>query len=409
VENKENIDQLFRDGLLEPDIPFNEQDWEKMSRKLDIQAKKKLFPVWLIWGSAVAAMLIISLFWMFLKPSITDQNHAKTQIARQQKPAGGRNTQNQEVQPNAQKQQSGDHKSINRSPNANRIIEGQPIYARKQAIQDTSNLQQLDMLNTEQIVLQPQSLATANLSVPFDTTINTAIARSTQPSDTYVAVVKDVQKKMKTAGRQNSGLVLSAMVAPDISYAKSSISSKVSSNAGLLATYAFTPKLSFTTGAIYSNKYYNSNVDGVNGYNTSGASYQINAACNVLDIPLNVNYKIVDKKAYSVSVNTGLSSYLMLKEKYDYIYPQAGSDANIVSIQVRNQNQHILGVANVAINVERKISSNLSIGVQPFMKLPLTGIGLGDARLKSSGMSFSLNMSLFPAKKPSRFASLNHY
>jgi hypothetical protein len=408
VKDKEDIDQLFKDGLLEPDLPFNEQDWEKMSHKLDVQARRRHTPIWLLWGSAVAAILLIFLFWMFLKPAGTKQTPVQNQIAKKEQPQSGKNTQRLDVPANVQEQKVGSKDLFPTNQNAQNRVNRRTLNAGNELITDTSAFQNLNLVDAGQTAINLQPGMEVQ-PIPFDASINTAIPRTKQSADNYASVVKDVKKKMKANSGKKTSLVLSAMLAPDISYAKSSIASKVSSNAGLLATLGFTPKLSVTTGAIYSNKFYNSNVDGVNAYNASGAVYQVNASCNVLDIPLNVNYKLVDKKVISVSLNTGLSSYLMLKEKYDYIYPQAGASPSIVSYQVRNQNKHILGVANVAISVERKISSNLSIGVQPFMKLPLTGIGVGDANLKSSGLSFSLNMSLGPSKKPGKYAGLRHY
>jgi hypothetical protein len=408
VENKKNIDELFKDGLLEPDIPFNEQDWEKMSRKLDIQSSRRRMPVWLMWGSAAAAILIISLFWIFFQAGVTGKKQPQSQIAKQKQSGAGKNTPDQDVKAKVETDNANNKQSKAGTQNNKKTFEA-PAYAQNAAKGDTVIQQPLEAISTGQIALNAQPSAATAVQIPLDTTIITTLPMTTAPNDSYAAVVKDVKKKMKTDSRRKPGLTLSAMIAPDISYAESSLASKVSSNAGLLATYGFSPKLSLTTGAIYSNKFYNSNVSGVNPYNASGAEYQVNASCNVLDIPLNVNYKFVDKKNYAVSVNTGLSSYLMLKEKYNYIYPQAGSAANVISYQVSNQNKHIMGVANVAISVERKITPNLSIGVQPFMKLPLTGIGVGDANLRSSGVSFSVNMGLFPAKKPGKFAGLRHY
>jgi hypothetical protein len=157
-----------------------------------------------------------------------------------------------------------------------------------------------------------------------------------------------------------------------------------------------------TTGALYANKYYNSRGDGAGNYGANNHSLQINALCNVIDIPVNLNYKILTKKAFSVSLNTGLSSYIMLKEKYDYVYSESGYTESTVSMEIRNQNKHMFGVANVALSFDRRISPQLSLGVQPFMKVPLTGIGYGKADLKSTGVSFSLNMGLFPVKKPAK-------
>lgn len=418
MENKENIDQLFKNGLLEPDIPFDESNWEKMSHKLDLQAGKRRMPVWLLWGAAAAAALVIAMFWIFLKPDATIPELPSNQVVKQQqpqqqskqeKPASGRPNQSQNQRLNARNENKRGKKPINPFGTDEKTEEPEPVYAGNQVITDTAVAKGLNLAKANQIVLNQKPAANQPKLIPFDATINTKIPKTKQPVENYATIEKTVKKKMKTGTEQGSSVTLSAMLAPDISYAKSSTPAKVSSNAGLLATYGLSRKLSVTSGAIYSNKYYNSNVDGVNAYNSSGAQYQVKASCNVLDIPLNVNYKVMDNNLFSISVNSGLSSYLMLKEKYDYIYPQAGSTPNIVTYQVKNQNKHILGVANVAITVERKLSPNITIGIQPFMKLPLTGIGAGDASLKSSGLSFSLNMGLFPSKKPGKLAGLRHY
>lgn len=52
MENENDIDQLFRRGLEEPEIPFNELDWEKMERKLDAQKPKRLIPVWMMYTAS---------------------------------------------------------------------------------------------------------------------------------------------------------------------------------------------------------------------------------------------------------------------------------------------------------------------------------------------------------------------
>ena len=398
MENKDNIDKLFKEGLLEPEIPFNELDWEKMAGKLDLQAKRRK-PTWLLWGSAAAAVILLGLFLVFLMPEQARKEQGKAVKVNKQQPAAAKSAEQKAEEPAGQYggNQSGATrhsvfpKTRDIKPNIDLTPAGSPLAS------------DLRLIPTP-LDIQPNSRAT--LVIPFDDHIQVMPAATKLQTDEYAKVVEDVKKKMKSTNNQKQGLTLSAMLAPDISYAKSSIGSKVSSNVGLLATYGISPKLSLTSGAIYANKYYNSSITGVNAYNQSGAPYDINAVCQVIDIPLNVNYKLLNKKGYALGVNAGLSSYLMLKEKYDYIYPQEGSSPTVLSVEYRNQNQHFLGIANLGVSVERKISPHLSIGVQPFMKLPLTGIGAGDASLKSSGVSFSLNMSLFPAKKPGRFAGL---
>ncbi len=55
MEKDNGIDKLFRDGLNDPEIPFNELDWAKMEQKLDGRAKKRVIPFWLFAASGIAA------------------------------------------------------------------------------------------------------------------------------------------------------------------------------------------------------------------------------------------------------------------------------------------------------------------------------------------------------------------
>ena len=46
MKKEDDIDQLFKKGLEEPDIPFNELDWNKMAAKLDASKTSKDRSLW---------------------------------------------------------------------------------------------------------------------------------------------------------------------------------------------------------------------------------------------------------------------------------------------------------------------------------------------------------------------------
>jgi hypothetical protein len=120
--------------------------------------------------------------------------------------------------------------------------------------------------------------------------------------------------------------------------------------------------LSITTGAAYAKKIYDSDFS-LYRPNTSYvfkvAPTNVHANCDVIDIPLNVNYKVFDNNRNSITVSTGLSSYLMLKEKYSYTYD--GSYQRPQDFEVKNQNQHYLGIANIGVEFQHKINNKISI------------------------------------------------
>ena len=431
MENENDIDQLFRQGLNEPEIPFNELDWEKMERKLDAQEPKKLIPLWVYTASGIAAVLAVFLTWIIFSPEPSKQiknnqsltkTHSKDQPAKQ-KPLINQvlpdlkdtviSDQQLAVAPLRFVSPSGTATPIKKaidelfSPAVSGSKIQEPVV-KPAGVNKTTVDESIAKVvpgavkeNKGQMALKNESDSAALIRKA------NALANS---KDVYGRVEQQeiessVRKKMESALTQKQhDLILSALAAPDISTVKSSKPSKISTNLGMTATYAFTQKISVTSGAVYSKKYYNY---GNSGDNPSGNTWEVDADCNVLDIPLNVNYKILHKKKLSVSVNTGLSSYFMLKEKYQYTVGQPGAE-KVTNVEFDNQNQHIFGIANVSVSFDHQISDNVSVGVQPFAKLPLTGIGNNNANLKSAGVSFSLNIGLFPSKKPGKYAAARY-
>jgi hypothetical protein len=119
----------------------------------------------------------------------------------------------------------------------------------------------------------------------------------------------------------------------------------------------------------------------------------------VLDIPLNVGYQVYNKGANKFSLGTGLSSYFMLRENYTYNYA-SGSPDGPTNYNIRNQNKHILGVLNLNATYQREISSKFGVGIQPYLKLPLTGIGYGEVNLKSAGVAVGVTWNINTGIKP---------
>jgi hypothetical protein len=222
------------------------------------------------------------------------------------------------------------------------------------------------------------------------------LTESTAPDSTPQSVFSSfVKKRAKPMVKSRSPFVLTLIAAPDISSSPSSLSNKVSTNLGFLGTYALTEKLSVTTGLIYAKKLYDYGATSASAYGaTTGEGWEVDADCRVLDIPLNLNYQLFKKGNNSLSLNTGLSSYFMLNEKYKYINNDGLGNKSVSTLEIVNKNRHPFGVANLSISLNRQVTSQLSVGVQPFLKIPLTGVGYHNTKLRSTGVAFSLNVNL---------------
>src|SRR5690606_40671317 len=142
-----------------------------------------------------------------------------------------------------------------------------------------------------------------------------------------------------------------------------------------------------SAGALYAKKLYQSNLANYRPGNPVYSQYtplSVDADCDVLDIPVNINVDILRQRQTTWFASTGISSYLMLKETYDYTYPphQYG---DLKQLTLRNQNRHVLGIGNLSVGYRRQLGGAVNLTVQPFVKVPLTGIGNGKIRLYSSG------------------------
>jgi hypothetical protein len=215
-----------------------------------------------------------------------------------------------------------------------------------------------------------------------------AVALSTKPA---LLPVKRIKPVIKSAGFRPQ-YAISVIGAPEVNGVNSLSQTSSGTNLGVLFSVELFNKLYITTGGMYSVKPYSSNVAGY-GYNSSLTAHNItsiDANCHVLDIPLNFDYQFYNKGLNKLSVGTGLSSYIMLYEHYQYNYGDPDVNGS-VNKTIPQTNKYIFGVLNLQATYTRLVTSNVGISVQPYMKLPLTGIGATGARLQTAGFAIGLN------------------
>ena len=112
----------------------------------------------------------------------------------------------------------------------------------------------------------------------------------------------------------------------------------------------------------------------------------IHANCKVLEIPLSVAYKIKEYKKGSLYGSIGFSSFIMKKENYQFYFKgQNGNDTTRAALFVNNSN-HLFSSLNVTVIADKKITDRLSLSAEPFIKVPLGGIGFGRVKLFNTGI-----------------------
>ncbi len=185
--------------------------------------------------------------------------------------------------------------------------------------------------------------------------------------------------------------------APDVSLVGFAELTSPGSNFIFSLDYQLHPRLSVQSGITYGRKIYTAEGEDYNppnGFWPYGvAPERAEAVCNVLDIPLNLRYYLALRERHSFYASMGLSTYIMLREEYDYEYENAYPNVPRYW-EIRNENQHLFGIYNLSIGYQRKLNPNWSLEIEPFIKAPLSGIGFGRVNLWSTGTAFTLRYHL---------------
>ena len=194
------------------------------------------------------------------------------------------------------------------------------------------------------------------------------------------------------------GLYFLASIAADATDIKS-ISVKQSKPLfGVGIGYGFNKRLSVQTGFYFGKKVYNAGPD---DYKVKEGSYiakiiRADAQCYIYDIPFTIRYDAFHQKKLNLYFTTGLSSYILKRETYDiHFFNPMGSYKFMSYTYTHNVNY--LSVFNLSIGYDYKVSESLNILAEPYLKLPLAGLGEGSVKLYSAGLQVGIKYQ--PLKK----------
>ena len=182
---------------------------------------------------------------------------------------------------------------------------------------------------------------------------------------------------------------------PDVSAVKLNRTGKVTMIKGVQISYNVSDKFTLRSGFLIAKKVYSAN--GSDYHSQYGNNYlqTVNADCNVYEVPLNLSYYFSKSKKHQWFVSTGLSSYFMKKESYEYFYKYPSGYTDTKYYSVSNKNKHYFSVFDLSAGYQYSINKKISLTAEPYVKLPVTGIGAGKIKLNSAGVLFSLNVKPF--------------
>jgi hypothetical protein len=244
----------------------------------------------------------------------------------------------------------------------------------------------------------------ASATVPVDSSDKAAMITS----DSALTVQKDITNdstgaanptskpaKKKSAGTlmPYKGFVLGVIGGPDVSKVNGTGTDNRGFNVGLVAGYRFNGRLSLVSGLSYTHKYYAA--DGTD-FKPTGSYWdtvkigKVIGDCFMYEVPLNLRYDLIASKKNYAFVSAGLSSYLLKQEKYDIHYTTNSGAYYNHEYSSYETEFYWFSLVNLSAGYERMITNRLSVTVEPYIKLPLNGIGYGNMNLSSYGVFFGV-------------------
>jgi hypothetical protein len=204
-------------------------------------------------------------------------------------------------------------------------------------------------------------------------------------------------KKNRNSGNRN-GFSFSFSAGPDVSKVESAKTGKTTLVYGAGIGYTKN-RFTLRTGVYGVKKVYWA---GPNDYKLSytpppSVKFEgADADCYVIEIPVKLNYNFGFRNKSNWFASAGLASYLMKRESYSYVYkPVTGGPPYYHWYETKNENKHYFSVLNLSGGFTRQLNNIFSISAEPYIEIPLTGIGAGKVHLNSGGVLFTIGVKPF--------------
>lgn len=398
------VDTFFSQVLNSaPDLSPVEKDWESIERLLQVKPKRRSVIVRLYRPIGIAmGLLIFFSIWLFREPETRLVDGGKIESKKANRFG---NTEDGITIP-----QASFSDPVN--PDESKTSGLNEIFVKKESKKQFENLigSSFDRnINLEaRTYIQPinkvlsRGLRTINNFQSDDFAKIKSVSLKAIKSSDIDSRSRRLESKIE---KPSDRLTLSMAFSTDLNTVNALSNSKAGLSFGIGMNYKISKLISVGTGLYYSQKNYTS--DRYSYYTiekpfSTWASYskQIDASCKVIDVPLNVNVLLNKTKKMGIIASAGLSSYIMLSEKYNFIYnPTPAYPSSGREYTIKNANKHILSIVNLSLGIEKPLGNQSSIIIQPYAKLPLSGIGQGETDLKSFGIGFQLNYSMKKKKK----------
>ena len=238
-----------------------------------------------------------------------------------------------------------------------------------------------------------QSVVTENIAANTNSIESNQTTTNISNPNTHLEEEKDNSIVIKNKSNPEKGFFIGLTAGIDASTVHFDYKEDFGYNIGGIIGYRFNQHFSIKTGGIYTQKNYKMN--GADFHPPKGTWVSnfkmetVTGSCDMWDIPLigTYHFKYNGKGNYFASLGT--SSYFMKKENYSYLYYVNNQTYNR-SASYPSTDQHLFALLHISGGIEKTMGKHLTGIIEPYAKIPMSGVGFGSIELSSFGVNFSL-------------------
>jgi hypothetical protein len=233
----------------------------------------------------------------------------------------------------------------------------------------------------------------------YSTSGQPILAGSVQPSPYKKLMLLEKQSlptgNDKEDRRQQKAFYLGVSAGPLFDEVKNQGLKKTGFNFGLIAGYRIRNKFSLETGLLFAQKPYFStgqyfSMDKVSGSMPQGMEIlSLEGKNEVLEIPVKIKYDFLHKPARHFFSTAGFSSYICTHEKNNYLTAMNGVQQTMTS-SYKNRSRSLAATMDLSVGYEHKIGRSQTIRIEPYIQIPLHGMGVGSMPMKSTGIKIGI-------------------
>ncbi|WP_373552206.1 outer membrane beta-barrel protein [Haliscomenobacter sp.] len=441
---KDFVDDLYRRASEDPDIPFNEEAWDRMDQKLDYAARKRRRGLlWLFFFLFVS--LGAGLLWGIQGTDIPEQKIKKEKYTG---PVAGN------AQPEQKNKTRSGHESNLNTAGQTQASESSADIAATKDPKEKENVKQTDyslktkprLFTSEQQGSLKHSKPLARNKPKLEAPINqntpkfvedlAVVSPPVEGNFTKVdTVLKDIEVESAWFGLEAlpGALALSQLVlnrlpepmiigctmtippvakiktwglglsaGPDLASVNADGSTAYGLNAGLAFDYRIGRRWVFQASGQYLLKNYIADqreyVAPSGFWPTRSYPSSTEGTCDMLQWSVDLRYNWLAKPKFKSFISLGSSSWTILKEKYEFYY--AKDYPGLIYDWSSGQNKNYwLSMAQMGIGIEKTIRPGLSLQLNWFAQMPLQGVGNGKVEIYSSGLGFMVHKQMGRLKK----------